>query len=178
MTIGEFAKDYVDRFSAIWPMTRDQKDDVFRVIVDACSRGDKKDITSDLDALLLSSASWSPRNPGAYLRHNLKRYLDMPKRTRDRKPEAIAKEMAQDDKDFEFYPAFWTGKMKPLYPDYEYEWATKENLLKKHADDGQCPREPYLSNTWITLYQEAKQRGTSIAQLCRERGLDYRNIII
>lgn len=178
MTIGEFAKDYVDRFSAIWPMTRDQKDDVFRVIVDACSRGDKKEITPDLEALLLSSASWSPRNPGAYLRHNLKRYLDMPKRTRARRPDEIAKEMKQDERDYGFYPTYYTDLFRKLYPDYRFEWATKENLLKKHADDGQCPREPYLSNTWITLYQEAKQRGTSIAQLCRERGLDYRNIII
>ena len=35
----------------------------------------------------------------------------------------------------------------------------------------------YRENTWITVYNEAKANNTSMHEICRRKGLDYRSLI-
>lgn len=115
-----------------------------------------------------------PGKPGAYLYKNLKPFIACRKPSaKTASPANIQAEMAEEETVYRNEPGDMERLMAKACPGYKWRWVEPNDpAIRGYLSVAGQPS-AYVQNTFISLYRESREKGTSIHQLCRERGLKY-----
>jgi len=156
--------------------TRRNPDEFAPILVSEADRCGIEAVEEKVGFLINSGKISASRSPSAYLKASLKGIpaAANPPIAQDPSSQSspsIAQEIEQEAKDEEEFREVCDAiaKLYGVEPDY----------IHKRPDDLTHISEwsPYRKNTWVTIQEEARARGTSMHQICREKGLDYGSLI-
>ena len=156
--------------------TRRNPDEFAPILVSEAERCGIEAVEEKVGFLINSGKISASRSPSAYLKASLKGIATAENHPIASTPSSqasptIAQEIEQEAKDEEEFRKVcdMIAKHYGIEPDYVHK--RPEDL--SHISEWS----PYRKNTWVTVQEEARARGTSMHQICREKNLDYRSLI-
>lgn len=173
MTRRELAAKTAKTLAKKWMADPQQEADMARTVESALAGGDPEGAKKAIRRLYDDPTI--PFKPSAYLYKHLKPYAAIRKPSAKEAPEeSIEAEIADEEATYQNEPRVTESMMRKASPGYKWKWLEpRDPDLGDYLVDPARTHTEYIDNTFISLYREAKERGTSIHQLCRERGLKY-----
>lgn len=156
--------------------TRRNPDEFAPILVSEADRCGIEAVEEKVGFLINSGKISASRSPSAYLKASLKGIpaaanQPIAQDMSSQSSPSIAQEIEQEAKDEEKFRKVcdFIAKLYGVEPNYTHK--RPDNL--EHISEWS----PYRKNTWVTVQEEARARGTSMHQICREKGLNYGSLI-